>query len=160
MDKIKIVSGDVGQPNLGLSQTDESKIVSQVNLIYHLAATLDFEASLKTTMEINYLGTQRVLEMAAKCKELEAFVHVSSAYANSFRLDCHEQLYQLMAEPEDILKIIQESEPDQLEKKTPNILQTHPNTYTFSKQMAEHEVKKFSSRFRCTIVRPSMSKCL
>lgn len=41
---------------------------------------------------------------------------------------------------------------------TPEILGEHPNTYTITKQMAEHEIQKMQARFPCAIVRPSMSK--
>ena len=38
------------------------------------------------------------------------------------------------------------------------LLKEHPNTYTFTKHLAEHEVNKCVSLFPCGIVRPSMSK--
>lgn len=46
----------------------------------------------------------------------------------------------------------------EIEAKTPEILGNHPNTYTITKHMAEHEVQKAEELFPCTIVRPSMSK--
>lgn len=38
------------------------------------------------------------------------------------------------------------------------LLKDHPNTYTFTKHLAEHEVANVSSKFPCGIVRPSMSE--
>lgn len=45
---------------------------------------------------------------------------------------------------------------EELEAETPKILGDHPNTYTITKHMAEHEVQKRQSEFPCAIVRPSM----
>lgn len=42
-----------------------------------------------------------------------------------------------------------------LEAETPNILKDHPNSYTFTKHLAEHEVQ--NGRIPAAIVRPSMS---
>lgn len=47
---------------------------------------------------------------------------------------------------------------EELERKTPQILGDHPNTYTITKHMAEHEIQKVESSIPCAIVRPSMSK--
>lgn len=38
------------------------------------------------------------------------------------------------------------------------IIKEHPNSYTFTKNLAEHEVKKANVLFPTAIVRPSMSK--
>ena len=63
------VSGDVGSPDLGLSDSDKAAL-KNVSIVFHSAATLDFEANLKTTYEINLLGTRRVIEL---CKSLPKF---------------------------------------------------------------------------------------
>lgn len=60
----------MGQENLGLSSEDETKLVDNVNFVFHSAATLDFEASLKTTVDINLLGTRRIVNLCKKIKNL------------------------------------------------------------------------------------------
>lgn len=79
------MAGDVGQDDLGLSPSDRKLLAENVNVIFHLAATLDFGDTLKTTVDINLLGTRRVVELAKQCTNLNALVHVSSAYVNSWR---------------------------------------------------------------------------
>lgn len=54
------VAGDVGQDNLGLSDTDLQTLKEKVNVIFHSAATLDFGDTLRTTIDINLLGKQWV----------------------------------------------------------------------------------------------------
>lgn len=88
--KIKAVAGDVGQPNLGISDEDRRTLVEKVNVIFHSAALLDFANTLKMTVDVNLLGTRRVLELGRQCRNLSAFVHVSSAYVNSYKLHAEE----------------------------------------------------------------------
>lgn len=84
------MAGDVGQENLGLSPSDRKLLTDNVNIIFHLAATLDFGDTLKTTVDINLLGTRRIIELAKQCFKLNALVHISSAYVNSWRSQADE----------------------------------------------------------------------
>ncbi|ENN75017.1 hypothetical protein YQE_08332, partial [Dendroctonus ponderosae] len=157
-EKVIPVAGDVGQDNLGLSDSDLQTLKEKVNVIFHSAATLDFGDTLRTTIDINLLGTRRVTELAKQCRNLKVLIHVSSAYVNSFMLSTEEVLYPVTKDADELLKLAESLSPEQLEEKTPEILGEHPNTYTYTKQLAEYEVKKCEKLFPCTIVRPSMSK--
>lgn len=64
--KLVAVSGDVGEENLGLSPADRRLLTENVHVVFHSAATLDFEATLRPTVTINLLGTRRVVEL---CKD-------------------------------------------------------------------------------------------
>lgn len=87
---MKILAGDVGLPDLALSKEDRKTITDKVNVILHSAATLDFAESLKQTVDINLLGTRRVVELAKQCKNLNVLIHVSSAYVNAYKLKADE----------------------------------------------------------------------
>lgn len=65
--KVVAVAGDVGEDNLGLSPADRRLLTENVNVVFHSAATLDFEATLKPSVIINLLGTRRVLQL---CKDI------------------------------------------------------------------------------------------
>lgn len=56
--KLEAVAGDVGQENLGLSNQDRQKLIENVNIVVHSAATLDFNETLRPTVNINLLGTR------------------------------------------------------------------------------------------------------
>lgn len=56
--KLEAVAGDVGQENLGLSNQDRQKLMENVNIVVHSAATLDFNETLRPTVNINLLGTR------------------------------------------------------------------------------------------------------
>uniref|UniRef100_A0A336LP59 Fatty acyl-CoA reductase n=1 Tax=Culicoides sonorensis TaxID=179676 RepID=A0A336LP59_CULSO len=128
--KLVAVTGDVGQENLGLSQNDRQTLIENVNVVIHSAATLDFNETL--------------------------LVHVSSAYVNSYLLETEEVLYPPPTDAEKLIDLVNKSTDEELEKLTPSILKDHPNTYTITKHLAEHEVNKCASKFPCGIVRPSM----
>lgn len=154
--KVKVIAGDVGVENLGLSTEDRAFLIKNINVIFHSAATLDFAESLRETVNINLLGTRRITELAKECDKLDVLVHVSSAYANSFKLELNEELYPLSMDADELIATVKKLCFEELEKQTPEILGDHPNTYTFTKHMAEHEINKVAASIPCAIVRPSM----
>ncbi|KAF2898636.1 hypothetical protein ILUMI_07546 [Ignelater luminosus] len=97
-----------------------------------------------------------MLELASQCRNFNAFVHVSSAYVNSWRLQADEIIYPVKEDPERIISLVETLTEKELDDMTPELLGNHPNTYTFTKQMAEHEIQNMQARFPCSIVRPSM----
>lgn len=66
-----------------------------------------------------------------------------------------EKVYPPPADVNDILKLVKDLDDKELDKATPGVLGDHPNTYTFTKHLAEHEVVNGS--VPSAIVRPSMS---
>lgn len=82
-------------------------------------------------------------------------VHVSSAYVNSYALEAQEIVYPAPYDVNELLRLVKSLDDSALKTETPNILKDHPNSYTFTKHLAEHEVK--NGRIPAAIVRPSMS---
>lgn len=154
--KLICVAGDVGEENLGLSPEDRQLLANNVNIVIHSAATLDFQASLKPTVLINLLGTRRVMELCQEMKNINAMVHISSAYVNSFLLETEEKLYPEPENAEKVIQLVKDKTEEELDRLTAGLIKDHPNTYTFTKHLAEHEVNKCASKFPCGIVRPSM----
>ncbi|KAJ1520569.1 hypothetical protein ONE63_003681 [Megalurothrips usitatus] len=158
--KIIPVSGEIGEENLGLSPEDRKKLQDNVQVVFHCAATLDFEANLKTTVVINLLGTRRIVELCSGMSKLKALVHVSSAYVNSnLKVQVDEKLYPAPDDAEKIIGMASSLSDDALEDLTPKVLGDHPNTYTFTKALAEHEVAQGFKKFPAVVVRPSMITC-
>jgi alcohol-forming fatty acyl-CoA reductase len=96
------------------------------------------------------------MELCKEMKNINAMVHISSAYVNSFLLETEEKLYPAPEDAEKVILLATTNDEETLERATPNLLKDHPNTYTFTKHLAEHEVNKCASKFPCGIVRPSM----
>ncbi|XP_050685690.1 putative fatty acyl-CoA reductase CG8306 [Leptidea sinapis] len=154
--KLVPIAGDVGSERLGLRPEDRQLLTNDVNVVIHSAATLDFEENLKPTVNINVLGTRRVLELCKEIKDLKAMVHVSSAYVSSYLKEAEEVVYESPADVESVIKLVEKLTDEALNDIERTILRSHPNTYTFTKHLAEHEVKASSQLFPCAIVRPSM----
>lgn len=93
---MKIVAGDVGLPDMALSAEDRKALTDNVNVIFHSAATLDFADPLKQTVDVNLLGTRRMIELGKQCKNLDVFVHVSSAYVNAYKLHANEVIFNII----------------------------------------------------------------
>lgn len=68
---IVVLAGDVGEDDLGLSDADKSTVINNVNVVYHCAATLDFEADLPTNVNINLKGTKRILQLCSQLKKCD-----------------------------------------------------------------------------------------
>lgn len=155
-NKLVPVAGDVGEDNLGLSAADRQTLVDNVNVVIHSAATLDFQENLRPTVKINLLGTRRIVELCKQIKNLKVLVHVSSAYVNSYLTEAHEQVYEAPEDADKVVSLVETLTDEALQEVEPKLLKTHPNTYTFTKHLAEHEVAKVANDFPCTIVRPTM----
>ncbi|XP_046421024.1 putative fatty acyl-CoA reductase CG8306 isoform X1 [Neodiprion fabricii] len=154
LNKLIPVAGDVGEDGLGLSASDRQSLIDNVQIVVHSAATLDFEATLRPTVNINLLGTRRVIQLCREIHDFKVLVHVSSAYVNSAISEPVEKVYPAPAEVEKIIKMVKDLDDKELDIATPGILGNHANSYTFTKHLAEHEV--LNASICSAIVRPSM----
>lgn len=154
--KLAAISGDVGEEGLGLSANDKRTLIDNVHFVFHSAATLDFEASMKATVNINLVGTRRIVQLCKEITNLKGLLHVSSAYANANRNFAEEVLYPAPYDTDKIIDLVSSLNDSALEEITPTVLGKHPNCYTFTKALAEHEVAKSIKSFPSCIIRPSM----
>lgn len=60
-------------------------LIDEVNIIFHMAAVVKFDAPLKSTVLSNVRGTREVLNLAKACRYLNSFVYVSTAYSHATR---------------------------------------------------------------------------
>lgn len=78
--RVRIVEGDVVQPDLGLGQAAE--LTPNVVEIFHLAAVYDLSVGRALAMRVNVEGTRHVLAFAARCPRLGRFQYVSTCYVS------------------------------------------------------------------------------
>lgn len=71
LKKIIPVSGDLTYDDLGISPELRKRIIEEVNILYHGAATLKLESNLKDAVELNTWGTYKVIQLAKEMKKLE-----------------------------------------------------------------------------------------
>ncbi|KAI5699456.1 hypothetical protein M8J75_003214 [Diaphorina citri] len=155
-DKLKIVSGDVTLPHLGISDEDRRELIKEVAVVFHSAATVKFNETLKTAVQLNTQGTQRVTDLCLEMKRLEAFVHVSTAYSNADKKKISEKIYKPVMDPKELIHYCETLSDEELEILEKEIQGNHPNTYTLTKNMAENIVADASSKIPISIVRPSI----
>ena len=76
------VPGDISQHRLGIDDSLYADLQSAVDLVLNVAATVEFDAPLDLSIELNTLGPQRILEFIHGCRKDPVLVHVSTAYVN------------------------------------------------------------------------------
>jgi len=107
-------------------------------VIINSAASVNFNDPLQEALQINYFGSRRILALAKECKVLETLCHVSTAYVNCY-MDGYieEEIYNPKQEVEEVAAQIMRMGIDEVAKEEKNIIGNFPNTYTFTKNMAE-----------------------
>ncbi|KAL6258578.1 hypothetical protein P5V15_010532 [Pogonomyrmex californicus] len=154
--KVIPLNGDILSPNLGLFDEQRELLANEVNIVFHSAATLRLEAKLKDAVDMNLTGTKRVLDLAKQMKHLKAFVHLSTAFCHVDQEELGERIYDSPNDPQDIMRLIQWLDEDAIDLITPKLLHPHPNTYTYSKRLAETLVANEFPKLPCVIARPSI----
>lgn len=156
LNKIIPILGDITEPELGISPSDQALLAKTVSVVFHSAATVKFDEALKLSVTINMLGTKRLVELCHQMMSLEALIHVSTAYCNCDRDEVNEVIYPPPYDPEKIIQCVQWMDDSLIQVLTPKLIGSRPNTYTFTKALAEHMLLKESGNLPVAIVRPSI----
>ncbi|KAF8797045.1 Fatty acyl-CoA reductase 1 like protein [Argiope bruennichi] len=156
LTRVVPISGDISLPELGLSQTDTNMLAKQVSVVFHSAATVRFDEPLKKSVDLNMLGTRRVLELGKRMSKLAAFIHVSTAYSYCNRKEIDEIIYPENISPQKVIDIAEWMDDSMLESILPKLMDGRPTTYHYSKALAEHILVTEGPGLPLAIVRPSI----
>ncbi|XP_055837529.1 putative fatty acyl-CoA reductase CG5065 isoform X1 [Episyrphus balteatus] len=156
LKKVTLVQGDVTFDTLGLNGDNLKLITNNTNIVFHMAATLKLEGNLKDAIDMNTTGTKRVLDIAKNMPNLEALIHVSTAFCNCDQEVMYEKVYEFPHKPEDLIRLAEWMDVKMLDNITPELLKPHPNTYTYSKRLAEILVRDHYPTLPVIIARPSI----
>jgi len=154
--RIQLVEGDVTQPNLGLNGNNLSKIIKEVSVIFHSAATVKFDEPLKQSVAINIAGTKNMIEICRRIPQLAALVHISTAYANCDRDEVEEYVYPMEMDPEKLIQMADWLDQDTLQELKRRLLGGRPNTYTYTKALAEWLLVRSARDLPVVVCRPSI----
>lgn len=66
-----IISGDCSVSDLGISLDDRKLLAEHVSIVYHCAATVRFDESLKKAVLLNTRGTKLMLELCKSFPKLD-----------------------------------------------------------------------------------------
>jgi fatty acyl-CoA reductase len=119
IQKLKVVSGDISIDDLDMSITDQNELIEKCQLIFHCAANVRFNQKLKDAVNFNICGTERVLKLAEKMKNLLVFTHVSTAFSHCKEEVLEEKYYPVSENPYGIIKMTQLLKTDLLDVITP-----------------------------------------
>ncbi|XP_063236812.1 putative fatty acyl-CoA reductase CG5065 isoform X2 [Bacillus rossius redtenbacheri] len=156
LGKVVAVCGDLSRPGLGLSLEDKEMLCRQVSIIFHVGASVRFDDELCSALATNVWATEAIVKLAKSMDHLKALVCVSTAYSNCISEEVEEQVCKPLADPEDLYKRLATMSEDELASFQTMILSKWPNTYTFTKALAETVVKDTCETLPVAIFRPSI----
>ncbi|XP_055699174.1 putative fatty acyl-CoA reductase CG5065 [Phlebotomus papatasi] len=158
LDKMTCIAGDINDASFGLDDSNMTKVVENVTMVFHVAATVKFNESLRDAACLNTLGTQRMMDLCCKMKKLKSVVHVSTAYSNPGLKYVGETVYATKGplDKDTFIKCIKVLPKEIVDSFADRLQGTHPNTYTLTKSMAEEVVAEYTNKIPVCIVRPSI----
>ena len=157
-EKIIPIQGDLLKSPVIFDPQAEREVLENVNVIMNSAASIDFNQRLDQAIQINVLGTLKILDLAKRCKNIASFVQISTCYVNCDKPEgwIEEKVYPISRDYKELLNEILSLSVEEIERKTPGYVGTYPNTYTFTKNLCEQFLQEESAKFPLCIVRPSI----
>lgn len=145
--------------DLGLSPEMRELIASQTQIFIHTAANVRFDEHLKEAIETNVKGTYEMLRLAEQTKNLLCFMYMSTAYANCPQKEIKEQFYETPMDPFKMMtltKMLTDDNRYEMRVLTEKIVWPWPNTYAYTKALAEELMRIYCDRLPIVVIRPSI----
>lgn len=156
LSKVIAVDGDIEEVNLRLSDADLTRIRQQVSVVFNVAATVRFNEPLKKAVRTNIISLRNVVEVCRSISKLSAFVHVSTAYVNFELKNVDERIYPVDMKPDEIIKLSELLDDDQMDTLEAKLIKNLPNTYVYTKKQAELFLLTNANDLPIVICRPSI----
>lgn len=119
LEKIVVIKGDVSIDGLDIGESDKRRLIEQTNVIFHCAANVRFDQAIAGAVNMNLLGTDRVLKLAIQMTQLKVFAHVSTAYCQCNEDVLEERAYPAPNDPMAIATMTKHLDSEILEYLTP-----------------------------------------
>ncbi|XP_055711089.1 fatty acyl-CoA reductase 1-like [Phlebotomus papatasi] len=155
LDKIEALPGDSMCLKLGLSEEDIEKM-EYVSVIINSAASVRFDEPLGQAVFMNTRSARELCLIAEKLKNLKVLVHISTTYCNTNYPVIEEKVYPPLADWRETIKMAESVDTDILEIIAKKYMDFQPNTYTFTKHLAEQIMNEWSEKLPIIIFRPSI----
>ncbi|XP_052131985.1 putative fatty acyl-CoA reductase CG5065, partial [Frankliniella occidentalis] len=156
LNKVLAVRGDCMQKGLGLSPEDRQLLADKVSIVIHSAASVRFNDALKKAVTMNVLSTVAVVELAREMKKLSVLVHISTAYCNTNINPTMERIYPTEHNWRDVVKYVNLPDVDVLDDLGEKFMGFQPNSYVFTKALAEQVMNEAARDLPVIIIRPSI----
>jgi alcohol-forming fatty acyl-CoA reductase len=158
LNKIVPIYGDIGLKDLGMSNDDFTQVINETNIVFHMAASVNFEEPIKNALNHNVRAVKYTIDVAKKMPNLISMVHLSTAFCNTEQKVLDEITYDWDMDPIKLLDCAETMNDEILESAKKALLKTHPNVYTYTKRLAELLVRDAHKHLPIAIVRPSIGK--
>lgn len=178
--KIIPVYGDITKFNLGLNDDQYQQIIASTNIVFHMAASLKLEATLKPNVEMNLLGTKHVIDVCKQMPKLLTLIHLSTAFCNCDQEELLEKVYDWPQKPMDLIGCAEWMTEEAMDIMGRKLIFPHPNTvcirsifimqfiiheisflqYTYTKRLSELLIRDEFPNLPVCIVRPSIGKII
>ncbi|XP_044727611.1 putative fatty acyl-CoA reductase CG5065 [Chrysoperla carnea] len=158
LSKLKVIKGDVSEIEFGLSGSDMKFIINEINIVFHVAASVRFDDPLREAILINTRGTREMLRILKQMQNLKVFLHTSTTYCNVDKdVDAiEEKVYKATTNWETMINAAENMDTNVLNFLEQKILNKYPNTYTFSKNLSEELVSENCGGIPTVIFRPTV----
>uniref|UniRef100_T1ITA3 Fatty acyl-CoA reductase n=1 Tax=Strigamia maritima TaxID=126957 RepID=T1ITA3_STRMM len=156
LSKIISINGEISEPDFNLSIDNVKILTENVSVVFHFAASVRFTEPLKQSIRSNLMPINFLLQLCRKMHSLVALIHLSTAYSNCTKSFIDEIVYPAIVPPKTIIEIINNFSEVITEKISPILIGDHPNSYTFTKCLAETLIKQDHGNIPAAIVRPSI----
>ncbi|XP_052835613.1 fatty acyl-CoA reductase wat [Drosophila gunungcola] len=158
LKRVVPLGGDCQEPDLGLSIPDRQLLVDEVQIVLHSAATVRFVEPLHIALAINTRATRLMIQLAKEMPHLEAFVHVSTAFSNCVVEHVSERFYpeHLTCPAKKVLELHDGISAELMDNMAPALLGRYPNTYTYTKALAEQLLQQEAGDLPICIFRPGV----
>ncbi|GIY24851.1 fatty acyl-CoA reductase 1 [Caerostris darwini] len=156
LKKVHVIAGDVTLPRIGMSQVDFLKVIQEVTIVFHVAASISFMKPLRFMLKHNAKALDYVIDLCKELKKIDVLVYTSTAYSNCNRQEVEEQIYRLPFPAQRFLDELNKDTDDGLNYLATQCLPKWPNNYTFSKCLSENILLEKATEFPTAIIRPSI----
>jgi len=68
LKKLIVIVGDITIEELALSMADKKRLTEKVSIVFHMAANVRFDLSLKTAVKMNTIGTINVTTLVKQVR--------------------------------------------------------------------------------------------
>ncbi|BET01511.1 Male sterility protein [Nesidiocoris tenuis] len=155
-EKLVVIPGDMTELCCGISEEHQKLLQENVSIVFHTAASVRFDDSVTKALKLNTRGTHELIKIAKGMKKLEVFEHVSTTYCHIHDQDViGEEVYPTHLDWRELIELVDRDE-EAMNALVYKLLWTQPNTYTFSKALAENIVAEAAKELPVVIVRPSV----
>ncbi|XP_046837227.1 fatty acyl-CoA reductase wat-like [Vespa crabro] len=186
-NRLVAIEGDCSLPNLGISTTDRAKLIREVSIVFHVAATVRFNEKIKLAAAINVQSMKDLIHLSKEMSKLkrnallchsiidrsihpDLICHISNtyekfrpstAYANCLENQIEEKFYDPSMNADEFIDLMESMDEKLLDNATPcisdiSLLGKWPNTYVYTKSIAEDIVKRHAGLMPIGIFRPGI----